>query len=164
MARDADRIANEWILNNPVNQRNRVRPSDSLKMFNMSFGYVTFGTYFSEGPLGFWGTWADSRQDVLGNRDYRGESGFHHSFLDEKEPGSDQVHHFGAFFSAGLTGHKFASNDHRANDVNEGNHGDVRLGDQSFRLGTYLKRNPTQLRNIGNLIRDTICNGQPVPK
>jgi len=52
----------------------------------------------------------------------------------------------------------------RADDRDNGNMGDVRLSDQSRRLGDYLRRNPGQLGNVGQLISDTICNGGPVPK
>jgi hypothetical protein len=168
MAQDAQGIAS-GILDDVKNIYNRVSPADSLQMFNRSFGMVTFGSYFTESPLGFLGTQASSRNNVLGTRDYRGQDGFAQRFWDEAEmrdgdPNPDQVHHFGAYFSAGLTGHKLAPDVHRADDRDFGHMGDVRLADQSRTLGDYLRRNPAQLRKVGQLIRDTICGGGPIPK
>ena len=90
--------------------------------------------------------------------------GFPAQFWDSKNPSEDQIHHFGAYCRAGIAGHKFAADVHRADDRDNGNMGDVRLSDQARRLGDYLRRNPSQLDKIGQLIRDTICNGGPVPK
>jgi hypothetical protein len=168
MARDAQRIAN-GILNDFKNIYNRVSPADSLKMFNAAFGWVTFGSYFSESPLGFVGTQASGRNNVLGDRSYQGQDGFARQFWDEAEMKAgalnpDQVHHFGAYFSAGLAGHKLAPDIHRADDRDAGRIGDVQLADQSIRLGDYLRRNSAELKNIGQLIRDSICGGGAVPK
>ena len=168
MADDAQRIAN-GILNDLKNMYNRVSPADSLRLFNVEYGLVTFGSYMTESPLGFVGTQASGRNNVLGTRYYAGQDGFDRQFWDEAEmkagdPNPDQVHHFGAYFSAGLTGHKAGPDWHRADDRREGHMGDVRLSDQSRRLGDYLRRNPAELRNVGQLIRDTICGGGAVPK
>jgi YD repeat-containing protein len=168
MARDAERIAN-GILYDLKNIYNRVSPADSLKIFNVAFGAVTFGSYFSDSILGFMGTESSGRNNVLGTRDYQGQDGFAQQFWDEAEmrdgdPNPDQVHHFGAYFSAGIAGHKVAPDLHRSEDRDAGHMGDVRLADQSRRLGDYLRRNPAELKNIGQLIRNTICGGGAVPK
>lgn len=130
MADDAQRIAHETRSDYP-----KATAAWTLQEFNKRYGRVTFGSYFAETPLGFLGTPASIRKNVLGNRTYRGASGFPARFRDTLEPGEDQVHHFGAFFSAGLAGHKLIADQHRADDRDAGNMGDVRLGDQSRRLG-----------------------------
>lgn len=94
----------------------------------------------------------------------RGASGFPRQFLDTADPTEDQVHHFGAYFSAGLAGHKQASDAHRRDDKAAGNTGDVQLADQSHHLGKYFRAHPTQLSNVGDIIRRVICNGEEVPK
>ena len=160
MAKDAQRIADAAILGNP----NKDRPGLSLAVFNHEFGMFTFGTYFTPNLLGALGTQASGRQNVLGTRSYQGSGGFPAQFRDSNDLYADQIHHFGAYFSAGITGHKFAADIHRADDRDNGNMGDVRLADQSRRLGDYLRRNPGQLANVGQFILDTICNGGPVPK
>jgi hypothetical protein len=159
MAEDAQRIANKHI-DAPFREDYDGR----IDRFNKEFGNLTFGSHFTTNPWGFWGTWASGRDDVLGHRDYQGDSGFHPDFRDSLIQGEDAVHHFGAYFSAGLTGHKFASDQHRADDRENKNWGDVRLGDQARRLGDYLRKNRDQLKNVGQLIRNTICNGGAVPK
>lgn len=159
MADEAQRIAREARENNP-----RASHAYVLQRFNRAFGAHTFGSYFAEGPLGFIGTPSSSRNNVLGNRNYQGDSGFHADFIDTLRPGQDQVHHFGAYFSAGLAGHRLAPNQHRGDDLDSGNIGDVRLSDQSLLLGEYLRKNPSQLNRVGQLIRDTICAGGSVPQ
>jgi hypothetical protein len=91
-----------------------------------------------------------------------GQRGFPQQFRDEQYPedDADQTHHFAAYFSAGLAGHNLFPNAHRAFD----GQGDANLGRQAQRLGRYLRNNPGQLSNVGQLIRDTICNAGPVPK
>ena len=98
---------------------------------------------------------------IQGAAPYRGQSGFARQFWEGDDPATDQVHHFGAYFSAGLAGHEVTVNVHRALDDNPG---DRNLGRQAQLLGRYLRHNPSQLRKVGQLIRDTICNGSAVPK
>jgi RHS repeat-associated protein len=159
MAADADRIAQQV-----KNEFPGASAAWTLQQFNQRYGQITFGSYFGEGVLGWLGTPTWSGRDVTANRDYRGDSGFPLVFQDSVDAGSDQVHHFGAYFSAGLADHKFASGVHEAGDRRQGNTGDVQLADQSYALGQYLRHNPTQLNNVGNLIRDAICDGKSVPK
>jgi RHS repeat-associated protein len=158
MADDAQHIADETRADYP-----RATAAWVLQEFNRRYGQVTFGSYFSETPFGFLGT-PSSGRNVLSNRSYKGDSGFPEQFRDTLKPGEDQVHHFGAFFSAGLAGHKLIPDQHRANDRGAGNTGDVKLGDQSRRLGDYLRRNPGQLSNVGKLIKDVICGAGAIPK
>jgi hypothetical protein len=100
----------------------------------------------------------------MGTRSYRGSSGFPDQFKDSLDPAEDAVHHFGAYFSAGIAGHKFMPDQHRAGDRGSGNMGDVRLADQSRRLGDYLRQHPEQLSNIGKLIKEVICAGGALPQ
>jgi len=159
MADDAKRIAQETKDDYPG-----ATAAWTLQEFNKRYGQLTFGSYFAEGPLGFLGTPTSSGRNPNGNRSYKGSSGFPSQFLDSINPAEDQVHHFGAYFSAGLANHKFAPNQHRKDDREAGNMGDVRLADQSRRLGEYFRSNPTQLSNVGEIIRRVICRGEGVPK
>ncbi|HEV2705409.1 MAG TPA: hypothetical protein VGV59_05765 [Pyrinomonadaceae bacterium] len=168
MADDAQKIADQ-ILYDQRNMYSRVSPAESLKLFNMSFGTVTFGSYFTGSPFGFAGAQASGRNNVLGRREYQGQDGFATKFHDKSEttpttPNPDQVHHFGAYFSAGIAGHKLIPDQHRADDRKAGHMGDVRLADQARTLGDYLRRNAAELKNIRQLIYDTICEGKDVPK
>jgi hypothetical protein len=158
MADDAQRIANEAI--NGANEWRGTGASAILKQFNKNFGRFTYGTYFGEGLFGGIDS-PSSLRNSTGTKTYRGEGGFAPKFQDGE---GDQVHHFGAFFSAGLAGDKWMSDIHRADDRDAGNMADVRLSDQARRLGNYLRRNPTQLKNVGKLIRDTICGEGEVPR
>lgn len=161
MADDAQRVANK-IMETIKLGVNSLGDTIGIQAFNRDYGMITFGSYFTRNPFPF-GVPIRSRSNNSGTRDYSGEDGFHPSFFDSKrEP--DQVHHFGAFFSAGLAGHNLAPWWHRTGDSNAGNDGDVRLGDQALALGRYIAGNPTQLKNVGQLIKDTICSGKDVPK
>ncbi len=159
MADDAQSIA-EGARNEYPNATNAF----VLQQFNKEYGKITFGSYFAEGPLGFVGTPTSSGRNPNENRNYQGDSGFYSDFRDTLNPGEDQVHHFGAYFSAGLAGHKVMPDQHRAGDRGDGNWGDVRLADQARWLGDYLRRNPNQLNKVGQLIKDSICQGKAVPK
>lgn len=142
----------------------KARRSWLAQQFNRQYGMHTFGSYFAEGPLGMLGTQASGRDNVLGTRDYQGVSGFPAKFLDTLAPSEDQVHHFRAYFSAGLAGHYGAAKAHRNDDKEMGNFGDVRLGEQSFNLGAYFRNNPGRLNEVGEIIKSVICKGGEVPK
>lgn len=159
MAADADRIAHEV-----ANEYPNANPAWRLQEFNKRYGHITFGSYFSEGLLGWLGTPTSSGRNPTSNRNYRGASGFPRQFLDTENPTQDQVHHFGAYFSAGLAGHKQAADAHRRDDKRAGNTGDVRLADQSYHLGQYFRAHPTRLVNVGEIIRRAICDGEEVPR
>jgi hypothetical protein len=159
MADDAQRIAGETRNDYPS-----ATAAWTLQEFNRRFGEFTFGSYFAEGPLGVLGTPASSRNNVYGTRPYQGASGFPTQFLDSIDPTEDAVHHFGAYFSAGLAGHKLAPDMHRADDRESNNMGDVRLADQSRRLGESLRAHPSQLGNVADMIKRIICNGGEVPR
>jgi hypothetical protein len=102
-----------------------------------------------------------SLHNSTGTKTYYGEDGFAPKYQDGE---GDQVHHFGAYFSAGLARDRWMSDMHRNDDLTDGNMADVRLADQSRLLGDYLRRNPNQLKNVGQLIRDTICGEGVVPQ
>lgn len=162
MANDAQRIAGETREEYP-----NAKASWAIQEFNMRFGDFTFGSYFADTPLGVLGTHNNSSartMSVMGTRSYQGDSGFFYKYLDSRNPGEDQVHHFGAYFSAGLGNHRFFPYQHRRLDVNAQNWGDVALGDAALALGRYLRANPSQLGNVGELIRKSICGGQPIPR
>jgi hypothetical protein len=137
-------------------------PAAILQRFNEAFGKFTFGTSIGEGALG--SIDAPMRFHGSPTRSCEGQDGFASQFWEGSDPTLDQVHHFGAFFSSGLSGgmiNRTLARIHRTLDDNDG---DKQLGTQSRHLGDYLRANPSQLNRIGQLIRDTICNGQTVPK
>jgi hypothetical protein len=137
-----------------------------LRDFNKNFGIWTYGTYLGTGPLGVLGNLGQgSANRGVGTAPYRGQDGFHREFWDslDTSPNPDQVHHFGFHFSAGLSDWASASRYQRRSDERTNNHGDVALTDTSFALGAHLRRNPSQLNRVGQIIRDVICNGNPVP-
>jgi hypothetical protein len=162
-----DRMADnaQAFYNRVKEQYPKARKSWLAQQFNREYGMHTFGSYFAEGPLGFLGAPASFRDNgVLGTRDYEGVSGFPAQFRDTLVPLEDQVHHFGGYFSAGLAGHYGAAKWHRDDDEEAGNFGDVRLGEQSFNLGAYFRRNPNKLDTVGQIIRSVICGGEEVPR
>lgn len=159
MADDAQGFYDKVTKNYP-----NARKSWLAQQFNREYGMHTFGSYFAEAPLGFLGTQASGRNNVLGTRDYQGMSRFPAKFLDTLSPSDDQVHHFRAYFIAGLAGHYGAAKAHRNDDEEMGNSGDVRLGDQSFKLGTYFRQNPGKLNKVGEIIKSIICKGEEVPR
>ena len=146
LADDAQRLADEARSRYP-----NAAPAFVLQEFNKAFGRWTYGTYFAEGPLGGIDS-VRGRLPVLsiqigsrtqGAAPYRGQSGFARQFWEGDDPATDQVHHFGAYFSAGFAGHEITVNVHRALDDNPG---DRNLGRQAQLLGRYLRHNPSQLR------------------
>jgi hypothetical protein len=166
MADAAQRLANEARTQYP-----RATNSFVLQQFNKTFGRFTYGTYVSEGVLGFIDSPQSGSSGPPGRSMNRGAlvgtSGFSGQFLDSLNGREDQVHHFGVYFSGGIAGgwgNSRALDYHRRGDVRDQNWGDVNLGDRARDLGTYLRNNPGQLNQVGQLIRNSICNGNPVPK
>jgi hypothetical protein len=161
---DAQSIANSL-----RNEYPNARDSWLLQQFNKAIGLWTYGSYFAEGPLGGIDSYRVRNRGIShpsGSAPYSGQDGFAPQFWDTdpdprtlNNPATDQVHHFGAFFSAGLANHSEALA-HNAND----NQGDVNLGNQAFALGGYLRRHPGELTNVASLIGDTICRGKSVPR
>ena len=94
-----------------------------------------------------------------------GQSDFLAKFWEGTNAGLDQVHHFAAYFSAGITGGSsgyISTSVHLANDDNEG---DKELGRAAYALGSALRggeQNITstfeKLENIGRDIKNSICN------
>ena len=162
MAERAQQIANDVI--NGANAWRGRGAAAILQRFNRIFATEFAGAYAAEGVLGMidmplWGSSSQTRADF-------GQRGFPQQFRDSvyTDDAADQTHHFAAFFSAGLAGHRVFANAYRAWDsLTESNPGDANLGRQSQLLGRYLRDNPNQLSNVGQLIRDTICNGNTVP-
>lgn len=133
--------------------------------FNRIFATEFAGTYAAEETLGM----ADmpmSSSSQQTRADF-GQRGFPQQFRGNQYPddAADQTHHFAAYFSAGISNHRVFPNVHRfADRYWNGSTGDANLGRQSQLFGRYLRNNPGQLRNVGQLIRDTICNGGAIPR
>jgi len=163
MADRAQQIANDVI--NGANAWRGTGAAAMLQRFNRIFATEFAGTYAAEGVLGMvdmplWGSSSQTRADF-------GQRGFPQQFRDStyRDDAADQTHHFAAYFSGGLAGQRAFTRSYEQWDrFVDRNPGDVALGRQSYALGRYLRRNPGQLSNVGNLIRDTICNGNAVPR
>lgn len=135
-----------------------------LQRFNRAFTREFTGTTAGEGTFGMidmpiWGSSPQVRADF-------GQRGFPQQFRDNvyTEDDADQTHHFAAYFGGGMAGQNLLPNAHRFGDWLQSNPGDANLGRQGQLLGRYLRNNPRQLGNVGQLIRDTICNGGAIPK
>lgn len=158
MADRAQQIANDVI--NSANAWKGTGAAALLQRFNRIFTTEFAGAYAAEGVLGMVDMpMSSSSQQTRANF---GQRGFPPQFRDEQYPedDADQTHHFAAYFSAGMANHRLFPNVHRLFDGS----GDSNLGRQAQLLGRYLRKNPGQLRNVGQLIRDTICSGGAVPK
>jgi len=95
---------------------------------------------------------------------YTGQTGFRDEFLDsengqiDRSPDTDQTHHFAAYFSGGINGQWAATTAHAWEDrVKHRNMGDYNLGNAAYGLGAQLGSDPSLLKNVGNMIRQTIC-------
>ena len=89
-----------------------------------------------------------------------GTGGFPAKFLDSLHPDEDQTHHLVSFLSAGINDSGTSARLHRNWDALSKNHGDARLSNAAFTLGQFLRKNPSQLKNIGALIYTNICLGK----
>lgn len=94
----------------------------------------------------------------------KGQADFKSQFWEGADPSTDQVHHFAAYFSAGINGQWTAATVHQAMDDNSG---DKKLGDAAYNLGATLNvweaGGPGgvalgRLREIGQTIKDRICD------
>jgi RHS repeat-associated protein len=154
MAKDAQRMAND-----AMDGRNNYA---ALKHFNKSFSRKYTGKAIGDGPLGMadmaMGGSSDQKRADFGQR------GFHPRFRDSvyTDDSDDQTHHFAAYFSGGISGHKNSLLIHRQFDRD--NPGDLALADQAEALGTYIRENPGELQNVGKHITETICEGKAVPQ
>jgi hypothetical protein len=89
-----------------------------------------------------------------------GQTGFRREFLETDSIGNlvgghqDQTHHFAAMFSGGINRYWLETSVHNRGD----NDGDQRLTNAAYGLGAALRKDPNKLRDIGNLIRSTICD------
>ena len=110
-----------------------------------------------------------------------GQQDFKDKYIDDDfdrmsdSPDADQVHHFAAYFSAGMNGAYFSSAAHNATDgaiyrsateswnkgtptLKAANHGDINLARDAYQLGMNVRNNPVFLKNIGKKIRMKFCN------
>lgn len=166
MADDAQRVADAT-----RNQYPKATPSWLLQQFNEVYGRRTYGTAVGEGPIGTISTLTGAVSAYVegvtdyGTRNYRGQDGFPIRFQDGNSSNTraDQVHHFGYHFSAGLAGGFFNQAASKLYNVTD-NRGDRNLGGQAYNLGAYLRANPGQLSRVGQLIKDTICQGKSIPR
>ncbi|HEX6716097.1 MAG TPA: hypothetical protein VF088_03260 [Pyrinomonadaceae bacterium] len=87
-----------------------------------------------------------------------GQSDFAPEFYENSPNGDaeDQTHHFAAYFSLGINGRSISEWSAETLD-RVGGEPDRRLGAHSYVLGLWLRRNPSNLRSIGNQIRGEIC-------
>ena len=107
-----------------------------------------------------------------------GQQDFQDKYLDADYPrestdtNADQVHHFAAYFSAGINGAYWSATTHAQTDgwiyrsatsvVSGGtpkktNYGDVYLGNDAYAFGVEVRRNPLLLKTIGDELRRRFC-------
>ena len=138
----------------------------TLDQFNAMFADYYVGTHMTNDTLSpevlYYNVFIAKLPKGAGDP-YTGQADFATQFKEPTNDFNDQTHHFAAYLSAGLTGQYWAARAHWTFD----NAADTRLGKAGYAMGEYLRNNPDQLKNIGQLIRAYICSGKtpayPVP-
>ena len=96
-----------------------------------------------------------------------GQRDFKDDYLDTEWPrnstdiNADQVHHFAGFLSMGINAVSLAAFAHAAQDLYNGNPGDVALSEKAYSIGSQLRKEPRRLKYIGSDIRESICIPSP---
>lgn len=133
------------------------------KRFSVAYTGAWIGTTKLEAGVFAYQTWGSNLQPRVPSSQL-GAGGFPQNFRDgfpNNVNDSDQTHHFAAYFSGGINNQYDVVNYHWKNDVKQGNLGDTALGQAAYQMGAALRNDPSSLRNIGNYIRNHICNGEP---
>jgi RHS repeat-associated protein len=144
--------------------KGRISASEILKAFNNEFtsryigqsvdGWRAAATLAANGG----GTGSADPQEL-------GQSDFLARFWEGTNAGLDQVHHFAAYFSAGITGGASGYGSTSVHWANDDNEGDRELGSAAYALGSALRGGEQnipstfeKLENIGRDIKNSICN------
>ena len=155
MADNAQNLANEELFDNRD-------PKSALKAFDSKFTRMYAGRAATS-AIAAGRQFLNRGAGATVNRYYQGETGFRPEFRDTGSHAAgefvDQTHHIAFYLSMGVnengSGALWAAQRlHRARD----NQGDANLGKAGYEMGTGLRDNPGGLRNIGDLIRKTICD------
>ncbi len=156
MANIAQEQANKAIRDNPGN------PKAALSAFDRNFTTLYAGrpatSLFAAGRQ-----WINHGAGWTIPEVNRGETGFRAEFRDSDPPPPgevvDQTHHFAFYLSMGVNENGSgalwsAAQAHRVRD----NRGDNNLGKLGYDMGYGLRKDPSTLKNIGNTIRNGVCD------
>jgi hypothetical protein len=156
MADFAQGEANNALRENPNN------PRAALRQFDRNFATLYAGRPATS-LLAAGRQWLNRGAGATQNPFHLGETGFRQEFRDTGEHAAgefvDQTHHFAFYLSMGInengSGSLWAAQRaHRARD----NQGDANLGRAGYEMGTGLRDDLGRLGNIGDMIRQTICD------
>ncbi len=175
MAARAQTIANDvvrsTIRNNPADTPTY---STALPHFDFNFnthytGHITDGSVASiDYFLSTNGGRSNAARNELGQQDFRAvflDSEFARNDVGRR---ADQTHHFAFYFSGGINLATFSTYYQDVSDTSIGrsvkrlnvrsaNTGDLALGVAAYDLGRRLRKDPSLLSKIGDLIRNEIC-------
>jgi len=160
MADNAQNIANDELFNNSD-------PQAALKAFDSRFTTAYAGRAATS-AIAAGRQFLNRGAGATINRYYLGETGFRPDFRDSGSHAAgefvDQTHHLAFYLSMGVNENGSgalwgAQRFHRARD----NQGDANLGKAVYEMGTGLRDDPGKLRDIGGMIRNTICDSNRNP-
>jgi hypothetical protein len=157
MADVAQNEANDALMQNRGNDR------AALAQFDRTFSTLYVGGPFTNSYQASRWKAGDGRT-INRNYPFTGGDGFRNEYKDSGSnpnpliagPKADQTHHFAAYFSLGINDVVFATT---YGILREDNQGDINLSRAAYRMGSDLRRQPFNLRNIGAFIRRLICSG-----
>ena len=136
---------------------NPKHPREALEKFDEAFGKRYVGGGIGRTPISAYKYYMEHptyKPGVpYGHPRLRGWQGFKPEFRDTAFPDDDITHHVTAYIDAGINDQLEAALLHRAMD----NAGDARAGKAAYSIGETFLRHPDQLRNIGVMIRSTLC-------
>jgi len=176
MAERAQKVAQETvrdaIRNTPYDPKGPSSYHIALPYFDFNFttlytGHRVDGSTSSISALSGGGGVNNSSPQEQGQQDFKNE------FIDADFPrnstkrGADQVHHFAAYFSAGINLATLSSYGHSVSDTNlpifgrgvsKGpNSGDLNLANKAYDLGARVRKQPNLLYKIEELIKNEFC-------
>jgi hypothetical protein len=138
---------------------------DALRLFDEGFSKQYLGhpvRSVSDAWNLYWNGVNDSHIESF----YRGSTGFKDQYKDNQwgtVNGTDQTHHFAAYFSAGINNMQTTANVHKAGDLFQLNTNDHALGTHAYSLGRAMRLEIAwrgkfeMLKNIGKIIRERFC-------
>jgi len=144
-------------------QRNvDLTPGITVDLFNAMFVDYYVGTHMTDDTLSpgvFLYDLGTRTRPKAAADPYLGQADFASQFKEPLSDSNDQTHHFAAYLTAGITGHYWSAWGHWIRD----NRADTLLGKAGYAMGEYLRKNPGELKNIGEMIRKYICQGITPP-
>ena len=157
MADVAQNEADTALMQNPKND------AAALAQFDRTFSTLYVGGPFTDSYQASRWRGGDGRT-INPNFPFTGGDGFRNKYKDSGTnanpliagPKADQTHHYAAYQSLGINDVVFATT---YGILREDNQGDLNLSRAAYRIGSRLRDKPFDLRNIGVIIRRTICSG-----